>query len=85
MACRAIISDFLGSGSPPALGVRGEEGANAFGRRWDGDGVRWEETSVWGGGRQVGGWGVEFLLTVEDVAVCGLWSCGDVGMEASVR
>lgn len=39
----------------------------------------------WGGGRQVGGWvGVvalggewRFLLTVEDVAVCGLWSCGD--------
>ena len=49
---------------------------------------------VYGGvvGKWVGGCGVvalggewRFLLTVEDVAVCGLWSCGEVGMGVEVR
>ena len=68
-----------------ALGVRGEEGADARERRWDGDRVRWERP-VGGGGEVAGRWaGGVFLLTmlsVEDVAVYGLWSCGEVGMEA---
>lgn len=35
-----------------ALGVRGEEGAGANERRWDGDGVRWDRGLV---GKWVGG------------------------------
>ena len=39
------------------LGVRGEEGAGASGRRWDVDGVRWERPVKRGRvDRWVGGW-----------------------------